>query len=319
MHKYSHITQVTITILNLLSLLLLLSCNNSNSNKEDEETSTPVPVMAEVPSFISDQETALSYLTQHFWDNTDINDTLYLQNHEELKRFFIKYLQHLCSCDSSIASLSIKNWTKTVLQSPQNMQDFMLDLAENTLYDPNSPVRNETLYISILEVLSKDSALMPVIRQRYSEQLHIARQNRPGKKANDFAMVTADGKKISLYDFKGKYTLIMFYEPDCPACEASLGILNNNKTFEKASGLLNLLAVYTGKNLQAWRESISKFKQLWTVAHDLNMEITTKRLYDRRPSPSFYLLDKNHVVLLKDGTTSQLISILQKLYKQSQS
>ncbi len=273
--------------------------------------------MAEIPSLISNKEAAHSYLAQHFWDNTDIKDTLYLQNPKALSGFFFKYLQHICQGDSSVAANSLKEWAKKVLKSPQNMQDFMLDLAENTLYDPNSPARNETLYISILEVLSADTSLIPVIRQRYGEQLHIAKQNRPGEMANDFVMVDSKGKKNSLYDHKGKYTLVMFYEPNCPSCKASLEVLNNHKTFEKASKVLNLLAVYTGDNLQEWRESIKKFNPAWNVAHDLEMEVTTKRLYDRRPSPSFYLLDKNHVVLLKDGTTSQLISILDNLNKQT--
>lgn len=313
MHKLPYFP---LLLFSLIPLFSLISCSNSKESKEKESIILPVPVMAEVPSLISDQEASHSYLAKHFWDNTDMNDTLYLQNPKALSGFFFKYLQHLWHGDSSVAANSLKEWTKKVLESPRNMQDFMLDLAENTLYDPNSPARNETLYISILEVLSADTSLLPVIRHRYSEQLHIAKQNRPGYKANDFVMVNSKGKKSSLYDHKGKHTLVMFYEPYCPACEASLEILNNNKTFEKASGTLNLLAVYTGDNLQEWRESIKKFNPAWNVAHDLEMEVTTKRLYDRRPSPSFYLLDKNHVVLLKDGTTSQLISILDKLNKQ---
>ena len=313
MHKHPFFR---IFLFSLISLFPLISCSNSKVSKEKESTSLPVPVMAEVPSLISNNEAAHSYLAQHFWDNTDMNDTLYLQNPKALSGFFFKYLQHICHGDSSVAANSLKEWTKKVLESPRNMQDFMLDLAENALYDPNSPARNETLYISMLEVLSADTSLIPVIRQRYSEQLHIAKQNRPGYKANDFVMVDINGKKSSLHNFKGKHTLVMFYEPYCPACEASLDVLNNNKTFEKASQALNLLAVYTGDNLQEWRGSKGKFNPAWNVAHDLEMEVTTKRLYDRRPSPSFYLLDKNHVVILKDGTTSQLISILDKLNKQ---
>lgn len=310
MHKHPFLP---ILLFSLIPFFFAISCSNS---KEKESTLLPVPVMAEVPLSISDKEAAHSYLAQHFWENTDITDTLFLKNPKALSGFFFKYLQHIWHGDSSVAANSLKEWTKKVLETPRNMQDFMLELAENTLYDPNSPARNETLYISILEVLSADTSLVPVIRQRYSEQLHIAKQNRPGYKANDFEMVNSRGKKSSLYDYKGKHTLVMFYEPYCPACEASLDVLNNNKTFEKASQALNLLAVYTGDNLPEWRESTGKFNPAWNVTHDLEMEVSTKRLYDRRPSPSFYLLDKNHVVILKDGTTSQLISILDKLNKQ---
>lgn len=305
-----------ILLFSLVPLFSVISCSNSKGSKEKESSLLPVPVMAEVPLSISDKVAAHSYLAQHFWENTDITDTLFLKNPKALSGFFFKYLQHIWHGDSSVAANSLKEWTTKVLESPRNMQDFMLELAENTLYDPNSPARNETLYISMLEVLSTETSLVPVIRQRYSEQLHIAKQNRPGKMANDFVMVDINGKNSSLHNFKGRHTLVMFYEPYCPACEASLDVLNNNKTFEKASQALNLLAVYTGDNLQEWRESTGKFNPAWNVVHDLEMEVSTKRLYDRRPSPSFYLLDKNHVVILKDGTTSQLISILDKLNKQ---
>ncbi len=313
MHKYS---PLPLAISAILSMLTLLSCNHNKVSENKKSSSAPVPVMTKLPSFISDENEAHIYLSRHFWDNTNINDTLYLQNPILLKDFFIKYLRHLSNEDSSVAAHSLKAWTKKVLQSPKNMQHFMLELAENTLYDPNSPARNETLYISILEVLSKDTTLLPVIRQKYNEQLYIARQNRPGEKANNFIMMDSKGKKNSLSDFKGKYTLLMFYEPSCPACKASLEILNNSKTFVKVCNLLNLLAIYTGDNLHEWKKSTNKFNPKWIVVHDLEMEITTERLYDRRPSPSFYLLDKNQVVILKDGTTSQLLSILEVLNKE---
>ena len=302
----------SIIIVIIISIISLIACQNRTKK---QIATTPKLKMVDIPSIYSSQEARESYIANHFWDVMDFADSSYLKDKLAIDVHYSSYINNLQKFPANLAKTSLEKFTISVLKANKPLKEYLLEIIEKSLYDPNSGLRNEAFYIIVLKTIIANKEFDPLLKERYKEQLQMALKNNPGEIANDFKYSTIKGRQATLHTLPKRYTLVMFYEPDCPACEASLEYFSDNKVIELASKSFNMLAVYTGDNLDEWKKSAKKFKPYWIVAHDIDMEITIERLYDRRPSPSFYLLDKNRKVILKDALTQEVIFEISNILK----
>lgn len=301
-----------ITTLIIIFLFSIVACKY---RVQKQEAVAPKLKMIDIPTIYSTQYARQSYIAGHFWDIMDFSDSSYLNDKQAIDVHYSAYINNLRNFPIELSQKSLENFSELVLAANSNLKDYFLDLIEQSLYDPNSALRNETFYIIILKSIIANQSFDPLLKERYKEQLEMALKNNVGDTANNFKFTTIDGKQGSLHGLPKKYTLIMFYEPDCPACEATLEYFANNNVIELAAKSFNMLAVYTGSNLEEWNKTAKKFKPYWIVCHDNEMVITMERLYDRRPSPSFYLLDKQNRVISKDALTQEVVFEIANLLK----
>ena len=72
-----------------------------------------------------------------------------------------------------------------------------------------------------------------------------------------------------------------------------------------ASGSKQLLAVYTGEDLEAWRRHLGDLPATWRHAADRGV-ITAGMLYDLRSLPVLYLLDADGVIAKKEASVQDV-------------
>lgn len=72
---------------------------------------------------------------------------------------------------------------------------YFSGLYEKYLYDPNSPMRDESLYIYVLDAVLEAPFLDEVSKIRPAHLLELALKNRVGEPATDFTYTLVDGKK----------------------------------------------------------------------------------------------------------------------------
>lgn len=139
-------------------------------------------------------------------------------------------------------------------------------------------------------------------------------RNSPGTEAPDFTVTSLDGKSLSLSSIMDKNSLVslMFYEPDCEHCEQAIASMASNPDLNRLieSGELRFIAVYIGDDYDNWKRHASALPQTWTVCIDLNSEIDEHELYVVMATPSFYLIDNNRRILLKDSNLTQYYNTL---------
>ncbi|MBP9977951.1 MAG: hypothetical protein KBE96_01640, partial [Bacteroidales bacterium] len=123
----------------------------------------------------------------------------------------------------------------------------------------------------------------------------------------------SDGSSSNLHNIKSDFIMILFFEPDCNACKESISFAENSSIIKKFQERYISLAIYTGNDSYYLERGGSLFSKKWRVGSDLNSMITRERLYDRRASPSVYLLDKEKRVLLKDGDIATAEKIIEKI------
>lgn len=183
--------------------------------------------------------------------------------------------------------------------------DFFAYVAEGVLHDPNSPLRNDELYIPILEVLVESPLYDEYDRIAPAYDLELARENRIGEVANDIAYTLVNGKRGRLHDIDSDYVILMFSNPGCPMCREIIEQISSSPLLNEMmeNDLIEVLSVYPDEDLEAWRDHLGEMPRRWINGYDDGMKISEERSYNLQAIPSLYLLDGEKRVIIKDGTS----------------
>lgn len=307
------------TYLNIFFLFLILctACGNrkaSDNQAEDTKSdSTKIFALPVIPALLNTPESRADYLVRHYWENVDFADTTYLDHREVMEQAWVDYIDIMKLVPEETAISAIKQMYKDAGKK-KKVFFYFTDLAEKYLYDPNSPMRNEELYIPVLDAMLESTVLDDTEKILPKGRRDLAEQNRLGRQAEDFTYTLVSGKSGTLYGVKADYTLLFINNPGCHACEEGIKELKQapaiNKEFE--AGNLKILSVYPDEDKEEWERHLSDFPKEWINGYDKKLMIKEKNLYDLKAIPTLYLLDKNKKVLLKDVVVGQIEQYLQQ-------
>ena len=76
-----------------------------------------------------------------------------------------------------------------------------------------------------------------------------------------------------------------------------------------AAGELQMLAVYVGEDRKLWQEHAATLPQEWLVGIDAGRAVDRRELYNIGLTPSFYLIDAEGRVQIKDGTLGHVLGL----------
>lgn len=307
------------TYLNIFFLFLILctACGSrkasDNQTEDIKSDSTKIFALPVIPALLNTPESRADYLVRHYWENVDFADTTYLDHREVMEQAWVDYIDIMKLVPEETAISAIKQMYKDAGKK-KKVFFYFTDLAEKYLYDPNSPMRNEELYIPVLDAMLESTVLDDTEKILPKGRRELAEQNRLGRQAEDFTYTLVSGKSGTLYGVKADYTLLFINNPGCHACEEGIKELKQapaiNKEFE--TGNLKILSVYPDEDKEEWERHLSDFPKEWINGYDKKLMIKEKNLYDLKAIPTLYLLDKNKKVLLKDAVVGQIEQYLQQ-------
>lgn len=295
----------------LLPLYLCTACGNSKANsvsEADVPTDTiTVFALPSIPPMLNTPELRADFLVRHYWENINFADTNYVHHPEITEQAWVDYIDILKIVPAKTADAAIKD-VFTQAEKSKTSYLYLAELADKYLYDPNSPMRNEELYISVLDALIASSILDETEKIRPQGRRELAQKNRVGTKAIDFTYTLASGKKSTLYALNVPYTLLFINNPGCHACSETIEALKNAPAINRAISQkqLQILSLYPDEELNEWKQYLSDFPSAWINSYDAQQIIKEKNLYDLKAIPTLYLLDKDKIVLLKDATAMDI-------------
>lgn len=289
-------------LLIITGFVVLVSCGGSGKKQQQ-----PAELTIEIPSppsVMTEPDKMALYMAGHYWDNMDFADTLYI-GQEVTEQAFASYLYLLGAVPPQAAAESVGRMMDDA-KADSTMYAYFAELAEKYLYDPNSPYRNEELYIAVLQNIVAWDKIDELYKLRPQSQLDMAMKNRVGERAADFRITLSTGATRGLHDIKADYTLLYFNNPDCPACAQLTSDLTNSQIVEhlRRSGELQVVTVYPDEDLTAWRAHLADLPIDWINGYDGAGVLRGNDLYDLRAIPTLYLLDSQKYVLLKDAVTA---------------
>lgn len=243
------------------------------------------------------------YLRWHYWDGFDFGDTLALATLDTLHLLesyarFVALLSDRPNDPAPIDTLMRR------ASASRPMLDYFVMLADGVLHDPNSPLRNDELYLPVLRAQLASPWYDRYERLAVESSLRLAMQNRVGHRANDFRYELLSGEQGRLYDLQAEYLLLFISNPGCALCGELCGQIEASPMLSEMieRGRLRVLSLYPDEDADAWRAHAADLPRRWLNARDPACAVRDSGIYDLRAIPALYLLDREKRVLVKDAT-----------------
>jgi peroxiredoxin len=135
-----------------------------------------------------------------------------------------------------------------------------------------------------------------------------------GKKLPDFSQNDQFGKKVSLADFKGKYTLIDFWASWCIPCRNENPVVVEAYQKYKTNGF-EILVVSLDSSKEAWIKAIKDDGLTWYHVSDLGgWNNIVSKTFKITSVPNNFLIDKDGVVIAKNLRGEELTKKLAEIF-----
>lgn len=276
----------------------------------DRELALPV-----VPDSLREPAERADYVLMHFWDAMEWGDTTLAGDEKWMEQTFVNFASVMPYASSLFAVEEAFDNMFGRARDNQAAYRLLLNFADRYLYEPESPMYDETLYLCALDVVLRDAFLDPVLLSRYSYQHDEAMKNRPGQPAADFTLVdVASGERSTLRnEVNGSgETLVVFYDPECDHCIDVIKSLDRSSSVRSRieSGSLKVVAVYF-EGEEAMLDDVKGLVAAgWTSVYTPGNPVEEEELYAIRRLPTLYLLSSDATVKAKDVSLEKLLDDL---------
>lgn len=322
-------------ILIALIVLTIASAGCKNKKKKVEQLAEPAVEIAirdfpsiNTPGLLTEPSERMNYMAENMWESfldttgTWLCDSSHIYG---VKKALVEeqvgiYASILDNVPAEIAKKSISKLFDKILicenENPaSNVFEEMPPIIAKYFYDPNSPVRNEDIYLPFVKRLATSSLIPEEQRKSYEYDARMCSLNAVGEKAADFAFTSLEGRMYTLYNIKSPYTVLFFSNPGCPSCKDIITFLTENPKVSDMlrGGILAVVNIYIDTDLEAWRKYADIYPKEWHNGYDHQYIIRTDQIYNVRAIPSLYVLDKDKRVILKDTPQEKLFAWIDNL------
>ncbi len=226
---------------------------------------------AEIPSMYTDPQERTGYVVGHFWDRFTDTVKVYACDSvtvngvpvdavESQMGLFTTLLGELPADAGARAVGRLYDRVDAFERKypDSNVFEELGRLTRHYLYDPNSPVRNEDLYFYFVDRLGKSDLIDNGYRMGYEWDARMCSLNRVGTPAADFSFTDTRGRVRTLYGVKAEYTVLIFGNPGCQACQEIMEDMESTPEVSAliASGRLQVVDVYIDQEIDYWRAHI---------------------------------------------------------------
>ena len=301
--------------------MLVLGCGG-NGKKARVQSAGPrsFPKVA-IPEAYTDDSDRLDYSGTHYWDayleGEGATDSLCILGvrRDELEQALANYIALLGMEPLPKACKDMESFFDGIsaVQQRDTASQFYTAITQTVasyLYDPNSPLRDEDLYLPFVQGLAESPFTREDMRPAYRFEAMMCAICPKGSIAPDFTARRADGSSFTLHSVKAPYTLLFFSNPGCQACREIVERISASYGDLVAKGTMAVVNIYIDDELDAWREYVSNYPREWYSGYDYKHVIRDEILYNVRAIPSLYLLDSSKHILGKDIPFERLQSLM---------
>ena len=208
----------------------------------------------------------------------------------------LSYLAQKATLDVSTKCMS------TLLKRSYSNEDHYANLIHYLdLYIgvPNSRWRNDELFEHLLDSIIA-SPLQDVYKIVPRKRLEDLRKNKVGHYAYDLAMTYQNGKDVLLSRYKGYDVLLVLASSKCGDCQEFLKGLHNDDSIKRMlnANALKVVVLFIDNAFPEYANELSGFD----IYKDSKGQILGKEIYTARILPTFYMIDKNGIVIKREVT-----------------
>ena len=241
-----------------------------------------------------------NFLKDHFWDNFNFAREGMIRTpifQEKLDTYFKKMILQI---PDSLIQPMMQVLDKSKVNEEVNHYIFLYLLNES---NQSQIMGMDKVFVLLSEkfVLKNPKTWLDTsIVRKIKERVDAVKPNLIGNLAPELKLADSEGNYYSLRQMNAKYTLLVFWEPDCSHCQKTIPVLNKDlyQTFKNKG--VDIYAVLTQNNKDKWMKAIQDYKiQEWTNVWDPMYTSNFRKLYDVTSTPIIYILDKNKKIIAK--------------------
>ena len=239
------------------------------------------------------------YIKKHFWDNVDFSDERLVYTpllDSKLEMYFTRLVPSIPDTFSADAD-------KIIAKARASKEVFKYVVHWLTTYAQESNIMGmDAVFVHLVEnYYMKGDAfwLNSGTLQKYIDRAKSVAPNVIGNIAPPMKMEKRDGGNITLEDVKAKYTLLVFWSPDCGHCVEEVPRIDSAV---KAAGLdkkgLKIIGFNIDLETEKWNKVIKdkKLSDNWIHVYDPKRISNYRAQYDVYGTPSIYLLDEKKII-----------------------
>ena len=257
------------------------------------------------------------YYKAHYFDNIDFTNDDILRTpiyHEKIKSYMENLtVRHPDSINKS-ADILVEKTRKN-----KELFKYTVWWITNTHESANWMGADAIFVHMVDKYYTKDQAFW-LDSSRLAKVRDRARILKPlliGKKGPNLLLQDTLGKTIPLYSLKAKYTVLVFWDPECGHCQKELPKVYTFYNDYKSKGVevYAVNATHDEKKVPSWKKFIKENKLQWTNVHDTGPYYDFSKTYDIYSYPVIYLLDENKEILAKRIGAEQLAEVVDNMMK----
>ncbi len=264
------------------------------------------------------------YVKDHYWDDVVFNDDRLLRTpffEPKLDNYFKYYVP--ADPDSIFSEIK---YMLLYARTGKEMYPYLLTKFTNKYINPEFMGQDKVFVKLFEEFYAKGDTiyLNAASRKTIVERAYSLMANQIGNPAPILELTGEDGKQKSLYDIKGKFTLIVFWDPSCGHCKEEIPRVDSMykakwKSLDVKLFSVNVsIAANTNEDLKKFVEE-KKFSADWLYTHQTKAARDAeqkaglpnfRQLYDVFKTPTLYLLDEKKQIIAKQLTLEQFDDLI---------
>lgn len=277
-------------------------------NASKDVTIPDAPIL---PNGAKDSTFQFNYYKAHYFDNLDLSDERILRTpiyHNKLSYYFKNLV--MPSPDSLIFECD-----KIVARARPNKETFkyVVWYLTNT-YETSQIMGLDAVFVNMVtKYYTKDQATWVDATTLYKiqDRASILGPILLGKQVKNLILADTAGNYQSMYNINAKFTVLLFWDPDCGHCKKAVPKVKAFYEKAKSKGL-EVFSINTAVEEQKWKDYVKENKLDWINVADLKTQNNFRHDFDIVTTPQIFILDKNKKILAKKIDEETMEKILCK-------
>lgn len=259
------------------------------------------------------------YYKTHYFDNIDLGDPAIMFT-PFINDRVTYYLEKLTPLHPDSIFESIKYLLNKMEPATETYQFYTSTFLNK--YANSKIIGYDAIYVKMVDQFYSQGKTPWVSDENLAKFKENSEKLKPiliGQQAPPITFYNEAGEAVALYDIDSKYTIMIFWAPDCGHCKKAMPGLKELYAKYKPQGveILGICTKHRDKYKTCWE--YTKEKELpWITVGDEYHRSKFRDIYNVVSTPRVFILDAKKEILLKRVPTEQLDSVMEALIKEQE-
>jgi len=258
-----------------------------------------------------------NFMVAHYWDNFNFSQPGLIRSPLIDSRLDVYFKNTLLQIPDSFLRP-----TFALIEKSKANEEMYRYISLNRLNDAitSEVMGMDKMFVAIAEkyfLNGMGAWLDSTALAKVKEKVRVTKPNLIGNLAPELKLPDSEGMFYSLRQMNSKYTILLFWEPNCSHCKKTVPQLYKDLYLPLKDKGIDIYAVCTQNKKEEWMKAIAEYKIYdWTNVWDPSVTSNFHSLYDVFSTPVIYILDQTKHIIAKrldvDSSVKFLNHLLEK-------